>query len=227
MRKYLKGLPKKLKLELALCAIVFVGMVSLMIYAIISCCSTLDDYQPIDLTGSNDSMDEQLELTAGVCNAWNHIFTCATAREESPVEVSSDVLEITAESCPEDYQEEELPEWFEYLCQCVEAEAGDQDYLGKCYVTDCILNRVDSDKFPNSVVEVINQKHTKKNGKTTWQFEVVMNGRINRVEVSDETREAVKDELKERKNYDMLYFCMFKFSWAEFMFKHGDHYFHK
>lgn len=227
MRKYLRGLPKKVKLEVALCAVIFVGMVVLMAYAITNYSKTLDDYQPIDLTRSDDKTTEQLELTAGVCSVWNHVLISA-AREESFANISPDVFEITAESCPKDCQEEEeLPEWFEYLCQCVEAEAGDQDYLGKCYVADCILNRVDSDKFPDSVVEVINQKHTKKNGKTTWQFEVVMNGRINRVEVSDETREAVKDELKERKNYDMLYFCMFKFSWAEFMFKHGDHYFHK
>lgn len=115
-------------------------------------------------------------------------------------------------------QSDELPDYFEYLCQCVEAEAGNQDYLGKCYVVDVILNRVDSDEFPDNVVDVINQPR---------QFEVVLNGRINKVEVTDSTRQAVMEELRERKNYEILFFCMWKFDWCEFLFKHGDHYFHK
>lgn len=115
-------------------------------------------------------------------------------------------------------QEDELPEWFDYLCQCVEAEAGDQDYLGKCYVVDVILNRVDSDEFPDNVVDVINEPR---------QFEVVLNGRINKVEVTESTRQAVMEELIDRKNYEILFFCMWKFDWCEFLFKHGDHYFHK
>lgn len=131
------------------------------------------------------------------------------------------------ESIVSEPQNDELPDYFEYLCQCVEAEAGDQDYLGKCYVVDCILNRVDSDEFPDNVVDVINEKHYK-NGEWHWQFEVVKNDNINRVKVSDETRRAVIEELTgERKNYEMLFFCMWEFDWAEFMFQHGDHYFHK
>lgn len=112
----------------------------------------------------------------------------------------------------------ELPDYFEYLCQCVEAEAGDQDYLGKCYVVDVILNRVDSKYFPDNVVDVINEPR---------QFEVVLNGRINKVEVTESTRQAVMEELIDRKNYEILFFCMWKFDWCEFLFKHGDHYFHK
>lgn len=109
-------------------------------------------------------------------------------------------------------------EEFDYLCRCVEAEAGDQDYLGKCYVVDVILNRVDSKYFPDNVVDVINEPR---------QFEVVLNGRINKVEVTESTRQAVMEELIDRKNYEILFFCMWKFDWCEFLFKHGDHYFHK
>ena len=39
----------------------------------------------------------------------------------------------------------------------VQHEAGNQSELGKRLVIDTILNRVESDRFPNSVYEVINQ----------------------------------------------------------------------
>lgn len=111
-------------------------------------------------------------------------------------------------------------EEFNYLCRCVEAEAGDQPYLGKCYVVDCILNRVDSNGFPNDVISVINETHKRKDGTICYQFETVLNGQIWKVEVTEETRQAVREELENRKNYEMLYFCMYRWfdSWAEYMF---------
>lgn len=126
----------------------------------------------------------------------------------------------------------ELPEDFEYFCQCVEAEAGDHDYLGKCYVADVILNRLEQWNL-ESITAVINQHRTRANGSEEWQFEVVKNGRINRVKVSEETRRACMDELKERKNTEILYFCMYDwFDWAEWLFKypesgHNVHHFYK
>lgn len=122
---------------------------------------------------------------------------------------------ISIEEClPQTTSSEEYTltdEEFDYLCRCVEAEAGDQPYKGKCYVVDCILNRVDSNDFPNDVISVINQRK---------QFEVVSNGRIWKVEVTEETRQAVREELKNRKDYEMLYFCMYPWfdNWAEYMF---------
>lgn len=117
-------------------------------------------------------------------------------------------------------------EEFDLLCRCVEAEAGDQDYIGKCYVVDVILNR--AEQWNKSITDVINEKRVR-NGKTTWQFEVVMNGRINTVTVSDETRRACEEELKNRRNTEILYFCMYDWfrSWATFCFKHDGHYFYK
>ena len=119
----------------------------------------------------------------------------------------------------------ELPEDFEYFCQCVEAEAGDQNYLGKCYVADVILNRLEQWGL-DSLTAVINQKTPR--GKH-YQFEVVENGRIWRVNVTDETRRACMEELMERKNTEILYFCMYDWfrSWATFCFKHDGHYFYK
>lgn len=108
-------------------------------------------------------------------------------------------------------------EEFELLCKCVEAEAGDQGYLGKVYVTDCILNRCDA--WDKTITEIIYQKH---------QFEVVSNNRINKVEVTEETRQAVRDELRSRTRYDILHFRMdYYHSFGTPVFSYKDHYFSK
>lgn len=66
------------------------------------------------------------------------------------------------------------------LAQCVEAEAGYDD-LSQKYVTQVILNRLHSGKFPNTIVDVIYQRV---NG--VPQFSVAWNGAIER-EVKTET----------------------------------------
>lgn len=108
-------------------------------------------------------------------------------------------------------------EEFELLCKCVEAEAGDQGYLGKVYVTDCILNRCDT--WDKTVTEIIYQKH---------QFEVVSNNRINKVKVTEETKKAVSDEIRSRTRYDILHFRMdYYHSFGTPVFSYKDHYFSK
>ena len=47
----------------------------------------------------------------------------------------------------------------EYLACLVEAEAGNQDELGKRLVVDVVLNRLDSNEFPDNIYDVINQKN--------------------------------------------------------------------
>lgn len=106
-----------------------------------------------------------------------------------------------------------------YLEKCVQAEAGDQGYLGKCYVVDVILNRIDSDDFPNTITEVINQKN---------QFAVVANNSINTVTVDEETKRAVQDELKCRTNTEILFFRTKHYhKFGTPLFQHKDHYFSK
>lgn len=67
------------------------------------------------------------------------------------------------------------------LAQCVEAEAGENNMLSQRYVTQVILNRLYSDKFPNTIEDVIYQK----NGNIP-QFSVAYNGAMCR-EVKTET----------------------------------------
>lgn len=47
---------------------------------------------------------------------------------------------------------------YKNLLKIVEAEAGGEDYTGKLLVANVIINRVQSDEFPNTVTEVIFQR---------------------------------------------------------------------
>ena len=85
----------------------------------------------------------------------------------------------------------------ELLERVVEAEAGNQGLLGKRLVVSVIYNRVESDKFPNTIYEVLTAPH---------QFGPVWNGAAEKVTVSDETRAAIMLELTERSDPEILYF---------------------
>lgn len=73
------------------------------------------------------------------------------------------------------------------LLRIVEAEAGNQDADGRLLVANVVLNRVESDRFPDSVKDVVLQEV---NG--TYQFSPVGNGRIWQINISDMTKEAVE-----------------------------------
>lgn len=106
----------------------------------------------------------------------------------------------------------------EYLAKCIEAEAGNQGYLGKVYVTDCILNRFENGDY-DSIVDVIN---------APGQFACVSNGSINRVKVTEETYEIIDKEIQNRTNTEILYFRAGGYhSFATPCFQYQDHYFSK
>lgn len=121
------------------------------------------------------------------------------------------------EPTPEELEEEYYFDSLELLACCVEAEAGNQDLLGKRMVASVILNRVDDEDWPDSIVEVITQP---------YQFTTWWNGAIEKAEPSEETFEAVRLELEERSYPGLFYFCSTGYSeygtpWG----KVGDHYF--
>lgn len=73
------------------------------------------------------------------------------------------------------------------LLRIVEAEAGGEDIKGRVLVANVIMNRVQSDRFPDTITDVV----------WDWtggtpQFSPTYDGRIEEVEVSPETEEAVK-----------------------------------
>lgn len=105
----------------------------------------------------------------------------------------------------------------EVLAHCVEAEAGNQDILGKRLVVDVVLNRVDSNQFPDDIISVITQE---------GQFSVVESGAIDLVEPSESTWEAIWLELERRTDNTVLFFSAGGWhSWCVPDYQHGAHYF--
>ncbi len=91
----------------------------------------------------------------------------------------------------------------EALMRIVEAEAGGEDQDGKLLVANVVLNRVNSESFPNTVWEVVMQKE-----QGIAQFSPTVDGRYQRVKVSEDTREAVERALYgEDISQGALYFC--------------------
>ena len=119
----------------------------------------------------------------------------------------------------EELEVETLEKQMELFCKCVEAEAGNQSLLGKRLVCDVILNRVASPDFPDGIEGVINQEN---------QFSVVANGAIDRVTVSDETRQAVIMEMNERIDTEIIYFKAGGYpKFGEPVYQVDQHYFSK
>ena len=79
---------------------------------------------------------------------------------------------------------------YDTLLRVVEAEAGCEDENGKLLVANVVLNRVNSNRFPSTVYDVVYQAD---GGKI--QFATAYNGRLGSVRVSEETKEAVKRAL--------------------------------
>lgn len=82
-----------------------------------------------------------------------------------------------------------------WLYQITEAEAGGESYEGKVAVASAILNRVKSEDFPNTVVDVIFQMDHK-NGVDQYQYSPVESKRIYQVSPSEETKQAVHEAIK-------------------------------
>lgn len=161
---------------------------------------------------------KNLQMVGEICTAR---ISVATVGELSvrPKEASRYVVHELTE---EDIAEIEYYDSLELLAICVEAEAGNQDLMGKRLVADVILNRVDSPDFPNDIVSVITQKTG-----DVYQFSSYSDGHMAAVwEPSEETYEAVRMELAYRSNPDVLYFTEGRYNpYCEPGFIHGAHYF--
>lgn len=123
------------------------------------------------------------------------------------------------EMTEEDIREEMYYDSLELLALCVEAEAGNQSLYGKRLVVDVILNRVDdtTGNWPDTIAEVIAQP---------YQFSTYWNGAIDKAVPSEETFEAVRMELEERINTEILFFT--SEGWGDYgtpWEKVEDHYF--
>ena len=92
---------------------------------------------------------------------------------------------------------------YEALTRIVEAEAGGEDQDGKLLVANVVLNRMNSEKFPDTVWEVVMQRE-----QGIAQFSPTVDGRYQSVKVSEDTKAAVERALYgEDISQGALYFC--------------------
>ena len=117
---------------------------------------------------------------------------------------------------------------YNVLLKIVEAEAGGEDITGKMLVANVIMNRVNSSRFPDTVTEVVYQKH---NGRA--QFSPTVDGRLESVTVSQETVEAVERVMEgEDSSNGALYFRSVRSNsgWHDSalrrVLEHGNHIFY-
>ena len=124
-----------------------------------------------------------------------------------------------------DLTEEDIKEmdyWgeLELLAAVVEAEAGNQDMIGKRLVVDVVLNRVDSPLFPDTITEVLEQP---------GQFTTMWNGAVEDAgyHMQQDDYDAVMMEVTgKRLDYDIYFFTAGEYNAScKPAYIHGDHYF--
>lgn len=154
-----------------------------------------------------------------------HVPTISKSVEETEVtEIATEVIEETEPTEVETIEEAEVYEEdyisnddVELIALVTMAEAEGECEEGKRLVIDTILNRVDSEYFPNNISEVIYQP---------GQFTSMWNGRADICYPSDDICQLVKEEVTCRTNYDVMFFTAGYYSnYGVPMFAIGDHFF--
>ena len=117
----------------------------------------------------------------------NEVVTEDNVETEIPTEetVEQVVVEVTPEALTGNSFSLEDQE-YQVLLKIVEAEAGCEDTEGRMLVANVVMNRVRNGDFPNTVTEVVYQRQD-----GTAQFSPVSDGRIDTVNVSQGTIDAV------------------------------------
>lgn len=128
---------------------------------------------------------------------------------------------ITLEEQQEEIRNEIYYGELEELALLVQAEAGNQDELGKRYVADCVLNRVEDPDFPDNIHDVIYQTNP-------TQFSPTTDGGIEKAgyTITEDVFQIVLEEVEQKTNTEVVYFRTQRYSSSGHpAFKHGDHYF--
>ena len=117
----------------------------------------------------------------------NEVITEDNVETEIPTEETAEqvVVEVTPEALAGNSFSLEDQE-YQVLLKIVEAEAGCEDTEGRMLVANVVMNRVRNGYFPNTVTEVVYQRQD-----GTAQFSPVSDGRIDTVNVSQGTIDAV------------------------------------
>lgn len=137
------------------------------------------------------------------------------AGQTEPIEIKEpeEVIEIQVGDIESPYTAEEI----EQMSRICFEEAGNQGYQGKRYVAAVILNRVESDKYPDTVKGVISQKGQ------FCTYKKMYNHKLN-----EECRQAVLDEIENRSDTEIIAFRTNHYhKGLKQAFKYKDHYFSK
>lgn len=130
--------------------------------------------------------------------------------ETANAAIPTDALDAMESNKKTEITEEEI----DMLAHLVKAEAGNQTFLGKQLVVDVVLNRMRNDKFPDTVSGVIY---------APGQFAV--SGYFMKKKPSEEDYEAVRTEIEQRQNEEVIYFRTKRYGSGTPLFKEDDHYF--
>jgi N-acetylmuramoyl-L-alanine amidase len=173
-----------------------------------------------------------LNSISAVVKAEDTILPLATSTstgESADAEIFSLSTQETLSSYVFDITEEEI----DMLERIVQAEAGGEDMIGRILIANVIMNRIEDEKFPDTVEDVIFQN---KDGE--YQFSPVDDERYWSVDITDKTEEAVQRALEgEDYSEGALYFIARKRTNAnsaewfdqnlKWLFKHGGHEFYR
>lgn len=130
---------------------------------------------------------------------------------------------IDENQCDTEDQDEEHDENY-MLAKIAMAEAEGEDTEGKALVMRVVLNRVESQNFPDSIEGVIFQKN---------QFSPIRNGRYDSVEPDEDCYRALElvqggwDESLGATYFESKSNSTWHSEHLEFLFRHGKHYFYK
>lgn len=104
-------------------------------------------------------------------------------------EYRKDIYEVTEEE-------------YEILCRIVEAEATGGDVVQKANVASCVMARVESEAWANTIKGVVFEHYG-----SVYQFTPISDGRYYSVTITDSTRQAVNRVISFGKTHDCTWFC--------------------
>jgi len=172
-------------------------MKKLLLTVVICAATLLLSMFSADYLVKKDKANETKTNTEHRVNSDEKVYTVKDNENVTDIAIEQGVPveDIISENHLEDEQVEKgdaliIPETYspaekDLLARLVNAEAKGESYEGKVAVATVVLNRVESERFPDTVSEVINDKN---------QFSPVSNGSINQ-EASEEAVEAVNEAI--------------------------------
>ncbi|TKC19008.1 cell wall hydrolase [Robertmurraya kyonggiensis] len=127
--------------------------------------------------------------------------TIAFAEEKVEDKIQIPEKPINQDIIKENVEEKISDKEKELLSRLVEAEAKGESYEGKVAVAEVVLNRVESEEFPDTVKDVVYEKTGR-----AYAFSPVQNGSINKP-ASEEAKEAVEEAVETPENLNnAIYF---------------------